>query len=119
MRKEKVIKETKYCQILAQSKVSDGAYTYCIEKVYIKEMNRPEIRFCLYKDVNNQLEKYVPRSLDVTELELLDLMKGAISLGIFSKELIEGIRGAITHKKSKDTMSLHDKNKEEGKENDK
>lgn len=58
--KDGVIKETKYCQILAQSKVVDGEYTYCIEKVFVKGKNREEIRFSLYKDTVEQVERYIP-----------------------------------------------------------
>jgi len=32
----KVIKDTKYCQILSQGKLADEEYTYCIEKIFIK-----------------------------------------------------------------------------------
>jgi hypothetical protein len=46
----KVIKDTKYCQILTQGKLDDDGYRYCIEKIFIKKMKRDEIRFSLYKD---------------------------------------------------------------------
>ena len=32
----KVIKDTKYCQILNQGKVADEEYTYSIERIFIK-----------------------------------------------------------------------------------
>lgn len=112
MNNEQVIKETKYCQILAQSKVTDGEYTYSIEKVFVKGKNRPEIRFCLYKDTINQLEKYVPRSLDVTELELLELFREAIRQEVFSKELLAGLKNALGQKKTKDMLLIQDSNVE-------
>lgn len=68
---EKVIKETKYCKILNQGKIDDDDYTYCIEKIFIKGKNREEIRFSLYKDTVRSEQTYIPRSLDVTEEELL------------------------------------------------
>ena len=44
---EKIIKETKYCKIISQGKVGEGEYTYSIEKIYIKELKRDEVRFCV------------------------------------------------------------------------
>lgn len=85
----KVIKETKYCQILNQGKLPDEEYTYCIEKIYIKAIKRDEIRFSLYKDTIRSMERYIPRSLDVTEEQLLQLMKEALSKDVFSKEFIK------------------------------
>lgn len=39
----KVIKDTKYCQILNQGKVTDEDYTYSIEKIFIKAVKRNDI----------------------------------------------------------------------------
>ena len=72
---EKIIKETKYCKIISQGKVGEGEYTYSIEKIYIKELKRDEVRFCVYKATRRGDETYIPRSLDVTELELIELIK--------------------------------------------
>ena len=72
---EKIIKETKYCKIKSQGKVGAGEYTYSIEKIYIKELKRDEVRFCVYKATRRGDETYIPRSLDVTELELIELIK--------------------------------------------
>jgi len=46
----KIIKDTKYCQILSQAKLADREYTYCVEEIFIKDKNRDEVRFSLYKD---------------------------------------------------------------------
>ena len=51
--------------------VEEGEYTYSIEKIYIKELKRDEVRFCVYKATRRGDETYIPRSLDVTELELI------------------------------------------------
>ena len=91
----KVIKETKYCQILNQGKIFDGEYTCCIEKAFIKEKAREEIRFTIYKDTVRGEETYIPRSLDVTEKELLELIKIAIKNEVFSKDFISQL-GTIT-----------------------
>lgn len=87
----KVIKDTKYCQILSQGKVADEKYTYCIEKIFIKAIKRDEIRFSLYKDTIRSEERYIPRSLDVTEQQLLHLIKQAIEGAVFSKEFIKSL----------------------------
>lgn len=94
----KVIKETKYCQILSQSKIEDNAYTYCIEKIFIKKKSREEIRFSVYKDTVRSDETYIPRSLDVTEQELLQLIKEAIEKAVFSKEFIKSLNEMLNSK---------------------
>ena len=73
---KKIIKTTKYCSILKQGIVEDEEYRYCIERVFIKSKKREEIRFSLYKDTITRENRYIPRSLDVTELEFIDLISG-------------------------------------------
>ena len=75
VKEEQIIKETKYCKIISQGKVGEGEYTYSMEKIYIKELKRDEVRFCVYKATRRGDETYIPRSLDVTELELIELIK--------------------------------------------
>ena len=91
---EKVIKETKYCKIINQGKVGEGEYTYSIEKIYIKELKRDEVRFCVYKVTRRGDETYIPRSLDVTEL--IELIKESISRKVFSKGFIEMLKQEIS-----------------------
>ncbi|MBS5126651.1 MAG: hypothetical protein KHZ09_14770 [Clostridium sp.] len=93
---EKVIKETKYCKIISQGKVGEGEYTYSIEKIYIKELKRDEVRFCVYKVTRRGDEAYIPRSLDVTELELIELIKKSIREKVFSEEFIEMLKQEIS-----------------------
>ncbi|WP_133015178.1 hypothetical protein [Clostridium cuniculi] len=92
---EKIIKETKYCKIINQGKVGEGEYTYSIEKIYIKELKRDEVRFCVYKATRRGDETYIPRSLDVTELELIELIKIAIGEKVFSDEFLEMLKQEI------------------------
>ena len=92
---EKIIKETKYCKIINQGKVGEGEYTYSIEKIYIKELKRDEVRFCVYKVTRRGDETYIPRSLDVTELELIELIKESISRKVFSEGFIEMLKQEI------------------------
>ena len=93
---EKVIKETKYCKIISQGKVGEGEYTYSIEKIYIKELKRDEVRFCVYKVTRRGDEAYIPRSLDVTELELIELIKKSIREKVFSEDFIEMLKQEIS-----------------------
>ena len=93
---EKIIKETKYCKIINQGKVGEGEYTYSIEKIYIKELKRDEVRFCVYKVTRRGDETYIPRSLDVTELELIELIKESIREKVFSEEFIEMLKQEIS-----------------------
>lgn len=93
---EKIIKETKYCKIMNQGKVGDDEYTYTIEKIYIKELKRDEVRFCVYKATRRGDETYIPRSLDVTELELIELIKESIKNKVFSEEFITMLKQEIS-----------------------
>lgn len=92
IKEDKIIKETKYCKIINQGKVGDDEYTYTIEKIYIKELKRNEIRFCVYKSTRRGDETYIPRSLDVTEEEFQELIVQAIRTKMFSKEFITSIK---------------------------
>ena len=65
---------------------------YCIEKIFIKSMKRYEIRFAVYKDIVRGDDIYVPRSLDVTELELMELIKKSIKDKVFSDDFIEMLK---------------------------
>ena len=95
VKEEQIIKETKYCKIINQGKVGEGEYTYSIEKIYIKELKRDEVRFCVYKVTRRGDETYIPRSLDVTELELIELIKESISRKVFSEGFIEMLKQEI------------------------
>jgi hypothetical protein len=94
----KVIKDTKYCQILNQGKVADEEYTYSIEKIFIKAIKRDEIRCSLYKDTIRSSERYIPKSLDITEGQLLQLIKEYITAGVFSKEFIKNLSQVLNRK---------------------
>ncbi|WP_196001991.1 hypothetical protein [Clostridium sp. 1001271B_151109_B4] len=51
-----------------------------------------EVRFCVYKATRRGDEIYIPRSLDVTELELI---KESIREKVFSEEFIEMLKQEI------------------------
>lgn len=89
---EEIIKSTRYCNLIKQASLKDEDYTYCIEKIFVKSMNRYEIRFAVYKDIVRGDDIYVPRSLDVTELELIELIKKAIKERVFSDDFIDMLK---------------------------
>lgn len=90
-----VIKTTKYCNILKQARIVDEEYKYCIEKIYVKDKKRMEIRFSLYKDTMARENRYIPRSLDVTEGELLNLLTVSIEEKVFSSEFIGKLKDIL------------------------
>ena len=85
----KIIKETNYFKIYNRVSIEDDDYYSCIERIEVKEKNREEIRFALYKDTTRGDNRYIPRSLDVTEIQLLELIKKAIESKVFSDEFID------------------------------
>lgn len=47
------------------------------------------------KDTIRSTERYIPHSLDVTEQQLLELIKESIAGGVFSKEFIKSLTDLI------------------------
>lgn len=74
---KKKLKETKYCLLLKQGKITVDESIFSIERIYVKVMEREEIRFGLYRENHNQVERLIPRPVDVTEDELLVSVKDA------------------------------------------
>lgn len=92
---KKKLKETKYCFLLKQGKVTVDDSIFSVERIYVKVMEREEIRFGLYKENKNQVERLIPRPVDVTEEELLQLISEGKSKGVFSKKFIEELKEII------------------------
>lgn len=92
---KKKLKETKYCLLLKQGKVIVEDSIFSVERIYVKVMEREEIRFGLYKENKNQIERLIPRPVDVTEEELLQLISEGKSKGVFSKKFIEELKEII------------------------
>ncbi len=96
---EDVIKETKYCYLMKQSRLDvDGdEYSYMIEKIKVKEHNnREEIRFSIYKDIIGFGEKLIVRPMDLQESLLLQLIQKAIIEGIFSNKFVESLKEILS-----------------------
>lgn len=90
-----VIKSTKYCDLLRQASLIDEDYTYCIERIYVKAKKMEEIRFTLYKETLNSGNRYIPRSLDVTEIELIKLIRSSLEGNVFSTGFIKMLKEEI------------------------
>ena len=90
-----VIKSTKYCDLLRQASLIDEDYTYCIERIYVKAKKMEEISFTLYKETLNSGNRYIPRSLDVTEIELIKLIRSSLEGNVFSSGFIKMLKEEI------------------------
>ena len=98
-------KETKYCTLLQSTKITDKdglGYTYAFEKIYVKELEREEVRICLYKDMRDRSGKIQNRMLvrpcDLTEMEFIQLFDKAIKDKLFSDEFVNYLRNIVNQK---------------------
>ena len=88
----KIVKETKYCEVFKAVSIIDDDYYSSIEKIKVKSKNREEVRFALYKDTFKMERQFIPRSLDLTEKQLLELIEKAIEGKVFSEEFVNLLR---------------------------
>jgi hypothetical protein len=92
-------KETKYCVYLKQALCKGQEYSYAIERIFVKGKEQEEIRFTFYKatkDIHGkEFDKLVPRPLDVTEEELLELFKKATSDRVFSNAFLKNLKSIL------------------------
>ena len=88
-------KETKYCKIIRSVTVVDGEETFSLEKIYIKELDRYEIRLCLYRDCNDRARKLIPRPVDIEQDKLIDLLELGITTGILDDKFKKRLKISI------------------------
>lgn len=91
----KVIKETRYCKVYKAVSIIDDDYYSSIEKIRVKSKDREEVRFALYKDTFKMERQFIPRSLDLTEKQLLELIRKAIEGKVFSNEFVKLLRDEL------------------------
>lgn len=91
----KVIKETRYCKVYKAVSIIDDDYYSSIEKIKVKSKDREEVRFALYKDTFRMERQFIPRSLDLAEKQLLELIRKAIEGKVFSDEFIKLLRDEL------------------------
>jgi hypothetical protein len=89
-----ILRKTKYCNLLAQGTTQEGEYISAVEKIYIHELKREEIRFAWYKEKDGT-KRFQPRPLDITEDELLELFTDGVKEGVFSKEFRENLKKVL------------------------
>ena len=58
-----------------------------IDKIKVKSENLEEVKFTLYTDTFMMERQFILRSLDLTEKQLLELIKKAIKGKVFSNNL--------------------------------
>lgn len=85
-------KETRYCKVIKSVDIVDNDETFALEKIYIKSLDRYEIRLCLYKDCRDRKRKLIPRSADIDENLFKDLILLGIKSGVLGKDFLDGIK---------------------------
>lgn len=91
-------KDTKYCKLISSLKLEKDelGYQYAIEKIYVKQLEREEIRICLYKDMRDRggsiRNRMLVRPVDVTEKELLQLLQAGIQNSLFTDNFISELK---------------------------
>ena len=78
-------KETKYCKIIKSVTLVDEEETFALEKLYIKSLDRYEIRLCLYKDCLDRRQKLIARPVDICADKLATLLVLGMKAGILDK----------------------------------
>ena len=86
-----VLKKTKYCDLLAQGTTREGEDISAVERIYINNLKREEIRFAWYKEKGGT-NYFQPRPLDLTEDELLKLLADSVKEGVFSNKFREELK---------------------------
>ncbi|EGT4206260.1 hypothetical protein [Clostridioides difficile] len=82
-------KETRYCKIIKSVTLVDGEETFALEKLYIKSLDRYEIRIGLYKDCLDRPNKLIARLVDICADKLATLLMLGIKAGILDKDFKE------------------------------
>lgn len=91
-----VIKRTQYCDVLAKGKTVDIDQTIAtIERIFIHDRSREEIRFAYYKLNKNRNERLILRPLDLTEDELFILFIDAINNKVFTDSFLKKMKAIL------------------------
>lgn len=86
------INDTNYCKLYARGSYISGDFMNNIEQIFIKGLDRREIRFGYYKKNKNGNYGLVPRPLDVTEDEFIVMFEDAIGNGVFSNIFLTALK---------------------------
>ncbi|MEG2812104.1 MAG: hypothetical protein RR912_06285 [Clostridium sp.] len=86
--------DTDYCKFYARgSFVEDVDTRYSIEQIFIKDLDRREVRFAYYKTNKKGNFQLVPRPLDITEEQFLVVFEKAINEGVFTRVFMAALEG--------------------------
>ena len=88
-------KETKYCKVIKSVTLVDGEETFALEKLYIKSLDRYEIRLGLYKDCLDRPNKLIARPVDICADKHATLLILGIKAGILDKDFKEMLKEAL------------------------
>ena len=95
-KKEELIeKETKYCKIIKSVTLVDGEETFALEKLYIKSLDRYEVRLCLYRNCLDRPNKLIARPVDICADKLATLLTLGMKAGVLDKEFKEILKEAL------------------------
>ena len=89
-----MIKSTKYCNLLARGMTKEGEDISAVERIFVKDLNREEIRFAWYKEKNGTMQ-FRLRPLDLPENELIELIRNGVRNEVFSKEFRESLKNIL------------------------
>lgn len=93
------MKETAYAKLIATASLPTGNNEARIERLEIKESGKAEIRFSWWKD-----GKFMPRALDLSEDDLVRLIRAGLRQGVLGKIFLNGLKSAITEAEAADKM---------------
>lgn len=93
--KSEAFNDTEYCRFYARGSFEVNNVRCSIEQIFIKDLDRREVRFAYYKKNKNDNYQLVPRPLDVTEDEFLEMFRQAIKNGVFSKIFLKALYEAL------------------------
>lgn len=88
-------KETKYCKIMKSVTVEDGGETFALERIYVKSLDREEIRLCLYKDCLDRPQKLIARPVDLSEEKLLELILKGIKSDVLDNSFRQALKKVV------------------------
>lgn len=88
-------KETKYCKIIKSVTVVDGEETFALEKLYIKSLDRYEIRLGLYKDCLDRPNKLIARPVDICADKLATLLILGMKAEVLDKDFKEMLKEVL------------------------
>jgi hypothetical protein len=84
------MRDTEYATELARASLPLGASELRLERLRIKSSNTEEIRWSWWSD-----GRLAPRPLDLSETQLLELMRLGMEQGVFTTDFLLGLTNRI------------------------